>query len=94
MSQSDFPSFLFAAAALSSFFRVVVVVVVLVVGVVVVVVCVARVPLLQKAHRHVAVCVRENTASSSSCVSCMPTNSHAIVMIHVVLLVTVHSLSY
>ena len=78
-------SFFFVAAAVSSLFRVVVVVVVLVVGVVVVVVCVARVPLLQNAHRRVAVCIRECTASSSSCVSCSTTRGHAIVVLHVVL---------
>ena len=60
MSQSDFHSLFFAAAALPSFYCVVVVVV-FVVGVVVVVVYVARVPLLQNAHWHITVCVRDNT---------------------------------
>ena len=89
MSQNDFLPFLFAAAALSSLFRVVVVVVVLVVGVVVVVVCVARAPLLQHAHRHVAVCNRECTSSSSSCVSCSTARSHRILVFHVVRACTV-----
>ena len=66
----------------------------LVVGVVVLAVCVARVPLLQNAYRHIARGIRESTASSSSCVSCMTTRSHAIVVLHVVLHVTAHSLSY
>ena len=83
-------SFCFSAAALS-FSRVVVVAVVLVEGVVVVVVCVAPVPLLQNAHLHVAACIRECTATSSSCVSCMMTRSHAIIVLHVFLLVTAHS---
>ena len=86
-------SFFFVAAAVSSLFLVVVVVVVLVVGVVVVEVCVARVPLLQNAHRHVAVCIREHTASSSSCVSCSTTRAHAIVVM-LSFLMTAHSLSY
>ena len=94
-SQGDFPSFLpFCCCCLSSIFRVVAVVVVSVVEVVLVLVCVPRVPLLQNAHRHITVWVRENIASSSDCVSSMTTHSHDIVVLHVVLVVTAHSLSY
>ena len=50
----------------------------LVAEVVVVVVCIAREPLLQSAHRNVAVCIRERTASSSSCVYCSTTRSHLV----------------
>ena len=39
-------------------------------------------------------CAFENTASSSSCFSCMTTRSRIIVVFHVVLLVTAHNLSY
>ena len=69
----------FLFAALSSFFRVIVVVVVLVVRVVVVAVCAF---LSQNAHRHVTICIRECTASSSSCVSC--STSHLILVFHTV----------
>ena len=69
MSQNDFPfSFLVAAVALPSSSRFAVVVVVLVVEFVVVVICIARATLLQNAYRHITVCVREYTASSSNCV--------------------------
>ena len=60
----------FAASALPSF--ICVVVVVLVVEDVVVVVCVARVPLLQNAHWHITVCVREKMRPSSSCCVVVP----------------------
>ena len=52
------------------------------------------VPLLQNAYWHITVCVREHTAFSSSCLSCMTARSHAIVVLHVVLLMTAQSLSY
>ena len=51
-------------------------VVVLVVGVV----CIARTHLLRNAHRHVAVCIRECTASSSSYVSCSTARSHLVLV--------------
>ena len=56
----------------------------------------SRVPLLQNTHWHVTVCIRECTASSSSCVSCMTTRGHTIFAFHIVLfgVVTVFRLCF
>ena len=78
-------SFLFAAAALPSSSSVVIdVVFFFFVESVVVVECSARVPWLQKAHRHVAVYIRECTSSSSCYVSCSATRSHLVLAIRAV----------
>ena len=93
VSRGDFPSCLLLLLCLP-FFRVAVVVVVLVVRVSSLRCVLLRVHLLQNAHWHIAVCIRECNASSSSCVSRSTTRSHAIVVFHFVILVTAHSLSY
>ena len=84
-SQSNHPSFFLVGVVVAA--------VVLVVEVVVVVLRVCHRPLLQYAHWHVTVCVREHTASSSSCVLRMTSRSHNIFAFHIALVVTAHSLS-